>query len=336
MAETKKYSIQQSFFEKVKAMTPPALSLPNEISEILEISIDGAYRRIRGETALSLDEYFAICSHFRIPPDSLYASGNGSVTFNYSPLVGSPANFVEYFERLITDMTRIVQIPDHKFVFTAEDIPIFHYFNYPTLSAFKLYFWQRSILNFPEFADTKFDPDEISPELKKLSYKTYQLYNKINGTEIWSEKTITGLLNQLHYSYETGAFRNKNDFHAVVNEVEEMIQYLHKASEKSHKFDIKSSTVEPLGGFHLQQLELMIGINTIMVHLGEERALYLVFNSLNTIMTTHKFFCNETENWLGTMMKKAVPISGTAEKQRNIFFRNMYERIELLRAKVPL
>ena len=49
-------SFQTYFFDLVKSKTPGQHSLVDEIAEILNVSNDSAYRRIRGEKILDLNE----------------------------------------------------------------------------------------------------------------------------------------------------------------------------------------------------------------------------------------------------------------------------------------
>ena len=53
--------IQQALFQQVKDQLPGHLSFVDEISDLLEISNDSAYRRIRGEKELSLKETQKVC-----------------------------------------------------------------------------------------------------------------------------------------------------------------------------------------------------------------------------------------------------------------------------------
>jgi hypothetical protein len=69
------HTLQHQFFERIKQKLDPHLSLVNEIADVLEVSNDSAYRRLRGETAISLDEAAALAQHFGIAlPES--SSGN--------------------------------------------------------------------------------------------------------------------------------------------------------------------------------------------------------------------------------------------------------------------
>ena len=45
------YELQTRFLDAIKQMLPASTSLVSEISDLLEVSNDSAYRRIRGETA---------------------------------------------------------------------------------------------------------------------------------------------------------------------------------------------------------------------------------------------------------------------------------------------
>src|SRR5436190_24357611 len=63
--------LQQFFFQHIKSKLPPHLSFVDEVAEHLNISTDSAYRRIRGEKPISLEEVQKLCSHFRISLDHL-------------------------------------------------------------------------------------------------------------------------------------------------------------------------------------------------------------------------------------------------------------------------
>ena len=59
-------SVQLQFLRKIEDIIPSNSSLVYELSDVLEISIDSAYRRIRGETALSIVDVIKLCDHFKI------------------------------------------------------------------------------------------------------------------------------------------------------------------------------------------------------------------------------------------------------------------------------
>ena len=58
--------VQEHLFEQVKNRLAPNLSFVHELSELLGISYDSTYRRIRGQKDLSLEELKLICTHYSI------------------------------------------------------------------------------------------------------------------------------------------------------------------------------------------------------------------------------------------------------------------------------
>src|SRR6478736_8359838 len=70
--------IQQELFQEIKKNIDVNLSPTEEIARVLGVSVDGVYRRMRGEKTISLDELQILCSHYHISVDRLLnISDNG-------------------------------------------------------------------------------------------------------------------------------------------------------------------------------------------------------------------------------------------------------------------
>ena len=63
--------LQIVFFQFLKSKLQSHVSMADELADLLEISIDSAYRRIRGEKMISLQESSIIASHFKLSIDQL-------------------------------------------------------------------------------------------------------------------------------------------------------------------------------------------------------------------------------------------------------------------------
>ena len=63
--------IQTLLFQKIIDQMPSHLSLADELAELLEISADSAYRRIRGEKPISVFEVQKLCNAYRFSFDDL-------------------------------------------------------------------------------------------------------------------------------------------------------------------------------------------------------------------------------------------------------------------------
>ena len=65
------YKAQEFLFQRIKELLPPHVSLVDAVAETLHLSSDSAYRRIRGETPMVLDEVKELCQFYKISLDQL-------------------------------------------------------------------------------------------------------------------------------------------------------------------------------------------------------------------------------------------------------------------------
>ncbi len=333
MQDIKEEKLQTRFFNKIRELIPSTHSLVDELADLLTISTDSVYRRLRGETALTLDEISLICNHFKISFDMFSAGLHGSVTFSYSPL-NNISNFKSYLASIRDDMVKIAKAENRQIVYSALDVPIFHHFNYPILSAFKLFYWLKAIVNEPMLDGKKFSQQWINPELSAVAKEIYNLYISIPSIEIWTTETINSLLKQIEFYWDSGLFETKDDALKVCECVEAEIKCLQKQAEQSSKTNIETRKPAQEHNFMLYQSEIEIGNNCILITMGDVKNVYLTFHTMNKIVTGNSSFCNETQHWLDNLVRKSIPLSGVAEKQRYRFFKRIYEKIAALQKAI--
>ncbi len=316
--------MQEVFIKHLKQVVPANISLVDDIAELLNISNDSAYRRLRNETELSLDETYKICKHYRISADSIFSDKTNSVTCNYIKLTDSAANFEDYLNSLLSQLKQIEKAENAKIIYAAEEIPIFHSFHTKKLATFKLFYWQRSVLNIQEYQSKKFDWDIIPENLLDIASQIHTTYSKIPSLEIWTTDTIQTTIKQIEYYFESGAFKDKEDAIATLIDLKEMMQNINQYAEKETKHDKAN-----LPQFNLYNSDLVIGTNCIHVNINESVFSYISFNTLNSLTTANRQFCEEIEHWMKNLIKKSTLISGIAEKQRFQFFNKAYKAIDL-------
>ena len=73
--------LQQQLFQLIKSKLPGDTSVAEELSELLKISSDSAYRRMRGEKSITLDEFYKIATHYKISVDQLMNIETGGFLF---------------------------------------------------------------------------------------------------------------------------------------------------------------------------------------------------------------------------------------------------------------
>jgi hypothetical protein len=328
-------SAQTELMHRIKEMLPSNISFVEELSDLLGISNDSAYRRIRGETALSIEEIALICKKFKISFDSFINSTDaGMVTFSYKPLSNSAESFKLYLENILSDLKKVQSFDQRQITFAAEDIPVFHHFSQPELASFKIFYWMKSILGVPEFEDKKFEMGVISKDLVETGKKIIDTYNSIPCIEIWSEDTANSTIKQIEYYWDSGVFKSKEDCLMILGQLEKMIGHIRKQAEQTSKFPIDKPSGEFENNYTLYHSDVMIGNNCLLVTTGQVKLAYLSYHTFNAMLTTNNGFINETDGWLKILIRKSIQISGMAEKQRYQFFRRIDETMKRLRDKI--
>lgn len=323
-------SIQEEFVKVLKSMVPAGISIADDLADLLQVSIDSAYRRLRSETDFTLEEIYKICNKYNISIDSVFSYKSDTVTCNYTSLTDSEPNWEKYLGNIHGQLKRINSFEEKKIIYAAEEMPIMHSFFDPEITAFKLFYWQRSVLNLKEFQGKKFTFNIVPQKLMDIARGINEEYMSIPGVEIWTNETIQTILKQVEFYYESGAFTHKQDALRILERVKVFAENLNRYAENERKDNGKKEG----GHFQLYNSDLVIGTNCIYVNANENKMAYISFNTMNSLTTANKVFCNEIEYWMKNLVKKSSLISGSAEKQRFQFFKNMNRQIDESIAKI--
>lgn len=315
-------AIQEHFITRFRQVLPPGLGMAEEIAEILEVSTDSAYRRIRGETELTLEEIYKICKRYTISVDDVFSNRSDTVTFAYTKLTDSAQNFEDYLTRLTNHLKTINKFENKKIYYVAEEIPIFYSFYSPKFADFKLYYWQRSVLNIPEYQQTKYRRGFVPQKLVDLALSACNEYFSIPSVEVWTDLTVLTGLRQVGFYYDSGIL-DKETALELLAEYRATIEMLQKNAESGRK-----NVGDRNETYLLYSSEVVLGTNCIYAIMGDARYSYISFNTLNSLTTSNPEFCQETEHWMRNLEKKSTLISGVSEKQRYQFFSSMFRKID--------
>lgn len=320
--------IQQAFLARVKSTLPQHVSFVNELSELLNTSNDSAYRRLRGETLLGIDEIAIICQHFKVPFETQTQNETATVSFNYFKLDGKETNFKHWLNTMTLNVKQIAATPQGNILYAADDIPIWHHFNDEVLTAFKLFYWLKNIVNDPQYAGKKYNSNLVDSELLHMAKEMLISYNQCQSTEIWSEDTINSTIKQVEYFWESGYFESKEQALTICDCLLTEIEQLKLKAEAGSK------TLNENQNFKLFMSEIMIGNNSIIVDLNGNKSAYLSNNTFNMMSTTTPDFVAENEKWVDNLLRKSIQISAVSEKQRNRFFNVMFDKVKQLKSNI--
>ncbi|NJO24732.1 MAG: hypothetical protein HC867_01515 [Bacteroidia bacterium] len=320
--------VQQQLFQFIKTRLPAETSVADEIAKLLNISSDSAYRRMRGEKQVTMEELYIMCSHYRISIDQLMDIRTGGFLFQGNLLNSKTYRYNDYLKGLLHNLAYINSYKQKEFIYLCKDTPIFHYFVAKELAAFKYYFWMSTLLFFPEYRNKKVDFADYPDELEELGRKVIELYGLIDSVEIWNIESWNTTLHQIEYYLDSQMFKSDEDALKVYEATEKILDHLEEQAKRGYKFNIDDPDKKPLGKYSMYFNETVIQDNSMMALLDNSKIAFVPHTSINYMMTRDVNYCENYYQYVQNLMRRSTLISEVSEKERSRYFRRMRERID--------
>lgn len=329
--EDKNY--QPFFIELLRKALHPHLNLADEVGQVLKLSADSAYRRLRCETEFTLNETLRLCEHFDIPVENLSNSASQVVSFKTNKLNSDKNSFTEYLQALHKDLSWLSKYNDVEIIYAAEDLPVFYSLFFPVMARFKMCYWTKSILNVPEMQRLKIEDVELPADWKEVASGIAELFLKLKSIEIWNSDTMKSTYEQIKFYWEAGFFREKETALEVIDSFKDLINMIQQQAEMGKKMNFLKGQFSN-ADYLLYTSDLMIGNNTVFLKASDKEATYIGYNSFNYMRTTNRYFNEQAESWIRNLISKSTPVSTVSEKQRNQFFKTTLNKIDSLRESI--
>jgi len=320
-------SIQDYLFRHIREKLPPETSLSDAVADLLHLSNDSAYRRIRGETPLVLEEAKILCETFGISLDRLLNAKENTVSFSTFSLNNEDYSFKKYLQDILYNLNLVASSGHSQIIYLTKDFGMFYNFLYRPLFAFRYFFWMKSILQHPAFVSLKFSMDGLTGEIEDLGRQIIKAYNAIASTEIWNTECVNSTIAQIEYYREAGYFSSEEDIEKIYAALREAIEHLRLQAETGSKFYPGENPDYQKSNFQLYYNRIALGDNTILAIVNGKKILYLNYDVLNYMVTQDEAFCNDVYSKLQTIIKRATILSSVSEKQRNMFFNILLRKI---------
>lgn len=326
--------IQNEFFQRIRSILPSHLSLVDEITEILDISDDSAYRRIRCEKQLSLDEFYLLCKHYHISSDEILSRRSDKICFRSYLLDEKEFRFEQYLEAVLRDIKNLSEQKNPQMIFVLNELNLFQMMQVPEVAAFKFFFWSKSNLSFSDYKDQLFTANRTNDKLRKLSMEILNYYVKIPTIELMAEEALSSMMKQICFYQEAGFFKGSREINSLCDKLVELMNHLRQQADLGFKFLYGLDPVGQEGNYMLYYNDLILADNTILITSDETRMTYITSNAINLLLTDNPVFYEMNYQWGKNLISKSTLISGSAEKERIKFFRGIEDQISKLREKV--
>lgn len=321
-------NLQQLLFHQIKQNIPEQTVLAEAVASLLGISTDSAYRRMRGETLIDLDEAGKLCRKFQVSMDGLMGNMDGKIIFSTQPIDENNFDFENYMKGILRNMQYFGSYENARLYYECKDIPIFYHFHSRELAAFKYFFWMKYILQQDSFRGRRFSLEEYPDHLFNMGRSILHMYNTLPSVEFWNRETINSTLNQIRYFYETGNITKKSEVKIIFERMMELFAYYEDVAESGKKVpvaEIDSSAIGETMDVYFN--EVLIGNNMIVAKLGNSQLTFFNHSGIRYTGTSDLAFGGEIMKGIERLTKSSTRLSSINQVERTAFFAEIRETI---------
>jgi transcriptional regulator with XRE-family HTH domain len=329
-------SLQRKIFDLILEKFPKKSAAVSYLAGLLSLGNNAIYRRLRGDTLLTLSELYRLAQHFNISLDNVFFDKTDKIIFSNGFFTRQVSSFENYIDQVFESAQQLRKMPNAKIFYTSQEIPFFLYFASPALFAFKMYIYAFTYWNFEHLQDQKFSirliPDALFYRARKIS----DIYNMIPSTELWNANLIDHTLNQIEYLATIDMFEKPGDALLVCDSVHNQINHAREMAEKGYKYTQNDSNNKPG-----QQLTLYFNSfsrtnDTILITSDIGKIVYTSFGTPNYLTTVDETICSQIEEWFNSIIRRSTSITFHSGKERNKFFNDLEKRIGQTRKKIQV
>jgi hypothetical protein len=318
-------NIQTELFSRIKAAMPVPGLMPDQLADLLQISKDSVYRRIKGEKPLLFDEIVTIAKAFHISLDEIMNLSSESIVFHGQYVNEGNFNLEHYVGSMIQNLQSLSVLENVNLYYISKDIPVFYYLMFPEIAAFKFFVWAKTQMQFEHFKDRVFSFDIVTAELADLCKKAAQLYASQPSVEILNADNILNDLRQLEYYKDTNVFNNRDEIDCIYDKMDEMVAHMENQAVSGHKS--LPGQADGGGDYKLYVNDFYVGDNTVIASSNSMRIVFLNHAAINFVSTVSPNFVDYNIDFMNNLIKKSALISEVGERTRSRFFNLIHERI---------
>lgn len=299
------------------------------MSLLLGISKDGAYRRLRGNTDLSLADSIILAKHFGISLNIIGNNEDGEVCGIKDRPIHNIRDFRRQFENIELTLEEFQQYSGTRLMIEAMEVPLFRQFRYPGLAAFKIFIWLKSVFNLPDFEALSFGVSKVPSDLLDSAQRIANSYNHLDSLEFWSANSFKSLVRQVEYYHDAGLFSKAEEQTLILKELRNLVSDLKKEVLSGRKVNLLSTPAK--GKMRLYYHEYLPQTPQILFErAGVAEELWMSFEELTFIKSKTQDLLSQKQKSNHLKMKNSLLISSNEEKERSKFFFQLERELQAL------
>ena len=304
------------------------------LSKLLDKGPDSIYRRLNGESVLTVEELRIIAEALELSIDHLLFGENDQYVFRFNASNNQIQTAEDYLRDIGANLEVLLQRENPHVYYASEDVPLFMYLFYPKLLVFKFYIYGRTTWNFSYWKDRKFSFDLISDDFFRLANSIARDYSAIYSTDLWRLNIMDTTLSQLNFIQQMGFFENQDDAIVVCDELLKLINHMQRMTELGRKFPPDQEKFSQSGKFELFFNEFSATNTTILANANNQRMLYVTMRHPNFLYTADPTLCLKIETWLKALINNSTCISTFGAHKRMWYFNRLTQKVNKMKDRL--
>jgi hypothetical protein len=311
---------QKEFLERVKHSAIEGTDYIEELMKILSVSRSSIYKRIRGDVSMRLTEIEKVSQYFGVAFDDTYSlQDENHLTFQSTGFLRTLSDVKSYLTTTLQLISTEADT-DYKFYYGARDLPLFHYFFSDDLARFKIAVWLQDFN--PKALSIAYGSSDEMLEILELGRNLYKYYTAISTTELWTDRTIVNLMNQINTFRTTGKISNDEAVQLCYT-TDRLLENIRKSAESGEK---------KLGGaFEMYRIGFLMMTNSALYASEGRKIGFISYAGINYLTSAQKSFCDNMEEWFKGQIANSEALHLSNGFKRDAFFSKAFRRVDILK-----
>ncbi|MEZ4921505.1 MAG: helix-turn-helix domain-containing protein [Saprospiraceae bacterium] len=330
--------MQRGFFlyliEKISEKIPPKKSLANELMGILQVNRSTVYKKIRGDTAFTMEEVLTLAQTYEISIDNWLFQDSSKLLIEYSFDLQSHNKPTDYLKNLQSGLEYIQSLGRTEIWYTAFEWPVFWYMFFPELLVFKMFAWSKGNWKQEHVFDSSFEPQRILeeyPEIEKYRIKLLNLYLHLGATEIWPNNLPDQFISQIKIALDSGYIK-QSIATGLIDQIQEVLKLQYEMLTLGVKFH--PETRNRGANFDVYLNEMTISNDLVLVRNAKHTIAWVSIDNPHYAKTDNPLMVDHLYSYVEGLKEVSTKISRESEQRRRKLYDQMDRKLSDLRASI--
>lgn len=319
----KQECINQKLNDIIKSHIPEGIKPMPYLMDLLQLSRESVYRRLRGEISYTIQEGVLLASALNISFDELFDNINNKenvyINFNTAKTILPEDNYVEMMKSTIKVFDNISEGQYSKVFYAGNKILNSLLINYKTLSKLRYIRWIHQTHNLP--IDSKFSEIILPPKVIEVHKEYAEIAKRIDQmTVIFDSYAVLAIINTIKFYYRRNLITKaellemKKELLAMAYRFEEIA----RSGKNSYNMDT-----------FLYLSDLNIESNIMLFEFEDKVSTHVLSSGKFPLVSSNVKIYDEQKMWIDSLLKFSVLVTRSNELVRAEFATKQIDLIEV-------